>query len=424
MDIYPKTNICGWGNYPCTEAYILDKIDFSKSFIPRAYGKSYGDESIYSTILDTTSLDCFIDFNENTIEVKAGITLDKILRFLLKKGYTLPVVPGTALISVGGAISNDIHGKSSRGSFGDFIESFNIITPSGEYECSKYKNSELFYGVIGSMGLLGVITKAKLNIIKGSPYIKQFIIKTNSLQKAVESLKKYDKDFEFSVCWVDAFTENSVVMLGDYADYETLPLDLKLSFGAFKNKKNINIPMFAPNFVVNDIDMRAYNLKYFYKMKEGESFIDYFDYFFPLDSIKNWNRLYGKRGFLQYQFVGKEEAIYEVFDIIKSYKIYPYLVVLKRLKTAKNRVFSFVREGFTLAMDFPVNDRVLNMLNKFDDVIQKYNCLIYMAKDARLSKDVFWYIYKDQIQNLISLKAKYDKEFKLKSNMFERLFMR
>jgi len=210
-------------------------------------------------------------------------------------------------------------------------------------------------------------------------------------------------------------------MFGDYEYYEKLPLDLKFSFKAFKSKKTIDIPFVMPNFILNDINMKAYNVYYFTKMPKGESLVHYFDFFFPLDNIKNWNRLYGKRGFLQYQFVGPKEACFEVFDIIKSHKIYPYLVVLKRMKNASNRVFSFAKEGFTLALDFPVKDNVLKMLHKFDDVVVRYNGLIYMAKDSRLPKDVFWHIYKDQIKALLSLKAKYDENFILKSLMSERL---
>ncbi len=427
MSISKKPDtICGWGRFPCIEANILDKIDFSKSFIPRGYGKSYGDESLYYNVYDTTGLELFIDIDleKGYIELQSGVELQKILRFLLPKGYTLPVVPGTSLISVGGAIANDIHGKSSRGAFGDFIESFELLTPEGLYECSKDENSDLFYGAIGSMGLLGVITKAKLKIVRGSPYIRQNIIPTKGLEGALETLEKYDKEYEFSVCWIDAFSENALVMFGDYAFYEELPLDLKLGFGAFKSKKTIEIPLVMPDFVLNDLDMRAYNAYYFHRMPKGEALVDYFDFFFPLDNVKNWNRLYGKRGFLQYQFVGPKEASLEVFEIIKSHKIYPYLVVLKRLKASPNRVFSFVKEGFTLALDFPVRDDVLKMLQKFDEVMIKYNCLIYMAKDSRLPKDVFQHIYKDQIKALMSLKARYDKDFVLRSLMFERLFMR
>lgn len=415
--------ICGWGRFPCIEANILDKIDFSKSFIPRACGRSYGDEALYKNIYDTTGLNLFlnVDFEKEYIEVQAGTQLKKILEFLLPKGYVLPIVPGTSLISVGGAIANDIHGKSSRGSFGDFVESFEIITPKDVYRCSKEESGELFWGTIGSMGLLGIITKAKLKISKGSQYIRQNIIPTKGIGKAIELLETFDKDYEFSVCWIDAFTESALVMFGDYESYEHLPLDLKFHFKAFKNKKTIDIPFVMPNFIVNDLDMRAYNVYYFNRMPKGESLVHYFDFFFPLDNIKNWNRLYGKRGFLQYQFVGPKEACIEIFDIIKSYKIYPYLVVLKRLKNTSNRVFSFIKEGFTLALDFPARDDVLKMLYKFDDIVARYNGLIYMAKDSRVPKEVFQYIYKDQIKALLSLKAKYDENFILKSLMSERL---
>ncbi len=418
--------ICGWGRFPCIEASILDKIDFSKSFIPRAYGRSYGDEALYKNVYDSTGLNLFIDIDleKEYIEVQGGVQLQKILKLLMPKGYTLPVVPGTSFVSVGGAIANDIHGKSSRGAFGDFIQSLEILTPKGLYKCSKDENNDLFFGTIGSMGLLGIITKAKLKITKGSPYIKQNIIPTKGIENAIDTLERFDKDYEFSVCWIDAFTENALVMFGDYAYYEELPLDLKLRFKAFKEKKTIDIPLVMPNFAVNDLDMRAYNIYYFNKMPKDESLVHYFDFFFPLDNIKNWNRLYGRRGFLQYQFVGPKEASLEVFDVIKSHKIYPYLVVLKRLKNAPDRVFSFVKEGFTLALDFPVKDDVLKMLHKFDEIIMRYNGLIYMAKDSRLPKDVFQYIYNDQIKALTSLKAKYDENNILKSLMFERLFMR
>ncbi|PMP90958.1 MAG: FAD-binding oxidoreductase [Hydrogenobaculum sp.] len=415
--------ICGWGRFPCIEANVLDKIDFSKSFIPRAYGRSYGDEALYRNVYDTTGLNLFldVDFEKEYIEVQAGTQLKKILEFLLPRGYVLPVVPGTSLISVGGAIANDIHGKSSKGVFGDFVEGFEIITPKDVYRCSKEENGELFWGTMGSMGLIGIVSKAKLKISKGSQYIRQNIIPTKGIGKAIELLETFDKDYEFSVCWLDAFTENALVMFGDYEYYEHLPLDLKFHFKAFKSKKTIEIPFVMPNFIVNDLDMRAYNIYYFNKMPKGESLVHYFDFFFPLDNIKNWNRLYGKRGFLQYQFVGPKEACIEVFDIIKSYKIYPYLVVLKRLKNTSNRVFSFVKEGFTLALDFPVREDVLNMLYKFDDIVVRYNGLIYMAKDSRVPKEVFQYVYKDQIKALLSLKAKYDENFILKSLMFERL---
>jgi len=423
MDISKSSIFCGWGNFPCKKAHLIDDLDFSKSFIPRAYGRSYGDEALCENIYDTTHLDFFIDvdFEKEYIELQAGTQLKKILTFLLPKGYALPIVPGTAFVSVGGAIANDIHGKSSRGAFGDFVENFEMINPKGVYRCSKDENKDLFYGAIGSMGLLGVITKAKLKITRASPYIKQNIIPTKGLDRAIELLKNLDKDYEFSVCWIDAFTDNALAMFGDYEYYERLPLDLKLGFGAFKEKKAVEIPFMMPNFTINDVDMKAYNLYYYNKMPKGESLVGYFDFFFPLDNIRYWNRTYGKRGFLQYQFVGPKELSFKVFDIIKQKKIYPYLVVLKRLKAAPNRVFSFVKEGFTLALDFPVKDDVLDMLHMFDDLVQEYQGLIYMAKDSRIPKEVFQNIYKDEIKSLLSLKAKYDAEFKIKSYMSERV---
>lgn len=408
-----------WGRYPkCLNerGFVLNsELPKSKNLLAVGLGRSYGDVCLNSrgAYIYTVHRDCILEFNPNelTVTVQAGISLQKLLIFLLKRGYFLPVVPGTQLVTVGGAIANDIHGKSHHihGSFGNNVLEITLLRSHGEVIVLR-PSDDLFRATVGGIGLTGVITVAKLKIIEvAGSLIKQKVIVENDLVNLVGALSHNSKAYSYTVAWLDLLSKRlrGVVICGDFFDGVFDP-----KFRTTSYPGNIN--------VVNRLSARLLNFSYFWahKIKEGESVVDYRKFFFPLDSILNWNKAYGLSGFMQWQgvFPREVEIVKEIISVIRKFSGLPTLAVLKDFGEIQPvGIMSFPKEGFTLAIDFPVTSTNLKTVDALNDFLTKAGGRVYLAKDSRLKSKQFWLMY-PQVEEFMMYK---DENFK--SDMWARL---
>lgn len=369
-------------------------IENTDEFIPYGNGRSYGDSALNENILYTKTYNYFLDFDEQNgiLTCQAGVTLGEILEAFVKRGWFLKVTPGTKLITIGGAIASDVHGKNhhTQGCFSECVEEFTIMLASGEIKSCK-RGDELFHATCGGMGLTGVILSAKISLKKiNSAFINQTTIKTKNLKETFEAFENY-KDIPYSVAWIDCLAKNEeigkcLLMVGDFANDGNL---------GYKSKKKLSIPFNFPSFALNSLSVKAFNWLYYAKAKDGVSKqrvgIDTF--FYPLDAIENWNRIYGSGGFTQYQFIlPKEqsfEGLKEILTKISDSGKGSFLAVLKLYGKENENYLSFPLEGYSLALDFKIEAGLFELLNTLDEVVVKYGGRIYLTKDVRVSKETF-----------------------------------
>ncbi len=362
-------------------------------------GRSYGDVCLNpnGNLWVTSSLNKFIKFDRHNgiLECESGILLKDINKLTIPFGWMLPVTPGTQHGTVGGSIANDIHGKNHHrfGSFGNHIEEISLIRTNGEMIiCSPKKNDKIFYSTIGGIGLTGIIiaTKIKLRRIE-SAFIESENIPYYSLDEFFSLSKESESSWEHTVSWLDCtaggmgkgiFTRSNFTNDGNFS---------------IPKKIEIKIPFKPPISLVNSISLNIFNKIYFASSKLNKKVrIESYDKsLYPLDNLLEWNKIYGKKGFYQYQSVipknNSHDATIEMLDIIKTSGEGSFLAVLKTFDNKKSLgLLSFPMEGTTLALDFPnKGPKTLKLFEKLDDVVMKSGGRIYMAKDNRMSREMF-----------------------------------
>ena len=407
QQLQPWNNIPKVHNSNTIEYNHTESIKFNKNttYLPRGLGRSYGDVCLNNdgSLILTDNLNSIInfDYKNGTIECESGVSLNEILRIITPLGWFLPVVPGTSFVTVGGAIANDIHGKNhhKRGTFGNFVESFDLLRSNGEIKtCTQDQNLDYFSSTIGGLGLTGLIIKAKIKLIRiKSNLINSKNIRYHSLDNFFEVNKEMEKENEYTVSFVDlGFGKQDKQLRGVY--HVGNHVDLVENTNKVIKPKELSFRLpFPPNIsVVNNFSINIVNRGY-YLINQNSDWRrkHYRNFFFPLDSIKNWNRAYGKKGFYQYQFVVPKdyssEVINDIITIINSFNQKPVLGVLKSFGTVKSiGMLSFPFEGITLAIDFPnKGETTLKMLEKIDSVILDAGGRLYPAKDARMKQETF-----------------------------------
>lgn len=400
--------LTGWGRYPSVTSQVtapgnvdaltheLSAYPSTTRLIPRGAGRSYGDSALAEQVISSRFLDNFIalDAENRSISCGAGISLADILRLCVPQGLFPPVLPGTKYVSVGGAIAADIHGKNHHidGTFCDHVESITLALASGELaHCSRTENSELFHATCGGMGLTGVIVGARL-ILEKVPgiSIKTESIAAANLQESLTLLKEYN-DKKYVVAWVDCLARGTalgrgIIHCGEHGDAGKL---------RHRESSGIGVPFTTPGFLLNRTTMATFNTLYFnrHSRTTGARQQHYDKFFFPLDSIRNWNRLYGSKGFLQYQFVlpdeSAESGLTEILGAVSDAGKGSFLAVLKRFGAANQNLLSFPRAGLTLTLDFKYEPTLLPLLDELDAMVLAHSGRIYLAKDARMSEAVF-----------------------------------
>ena len=381
--------------WPEDAALCFEKIPHN-SFLAYGQGRSYGDVCHNSTgvLLETRHLNRFIAFDhgQGILRCEAGITFDEILAFIVPHGWFLPVVPGTQMISLGGAIANDIHGKNhhSHGSFGRYVRCFELMRSSGErLLCSPECNSAYYCATIGGIGLTGLITWVEVALMPiQSAYLSVEKIKFKQLDEFWALSQMAQEKYNYTVAWFDGLAQGKACGRGIFMQAN------HCQDGVFHSPQRRQTPCFIPSKFLQEWSIRQFNQAYYYKqLKKVEySRQHYQSFFFPLDHMRNWNKLYGKRGFYQYQCVVPELAMLkELFIMIAQSGQGALLSVLKTMSGMTTpAVLTFPMRGVTLAMDF-VNhgEKTLRLLDRLDSWVLVQGGRVYLAKDARMSGKTF-----------------------------------
>ncbi len=407
--------------------------------IARGSGGSYGDAALNAQgeIILTNRLDRFLEFDvkKGILSVESGISLAKILELIVKQGWFLPVMPGTAEVSLGGCIAADIHGKNHTyaGSLGQHVISLQLITATGAcINCSAKVMPELFWATIGGMGLTGIIGVVTLQLKQiETAYMKVQHRIAHNLKQILEGLGQEDDEFEYSVAWLDALNwpySQGVIMKAKHASLLELPMSKQEYAFSLTNYTTLKCPPYLlPFSLLHPLFVKLFNKVYNYFLaKQEDAYLQaYSNYFFPLDRIKNWPRLYGKKGFIQYQCaIPTEFAYFAIKDILKTlhkHKHPIYLAVLKRLGQENLAPLSFPLSGYTLALDIPIySDKLFTCLDILDEIVIQAGGRIYLAKDARLKPKAFRDMYK-RYPEWLATKQHWDPNNRFSSSLSKRL---
>ncbi|GJL64398.1 MAG: FAD-linked oxidase [Nitrospirales bacterium] len=403
-----------WGGYPKsnpkqvhTMSWRHESIAFEKwdtPVLPYAYGRSYGDscQNDGGILLLTKGLQRFLAFDakRGILRCEGGVSLSEILGCFISRGWFPPVTPGTKYVSVGGAIANDVHGKNHHraGTFGCHVLQFELLRSTGDrLVCSPEQHSDLFQATIGGLGLTGIILWADIQLKPiSNPFIHTEKIQFSSLDEFFELTEQSDHTAEYTVAWIDCLAHRrhlgrGIFIRGNHAGSENRPTHLP------PTKRLFSIPCHAPAFFLNRYLLKVFNTVYFHHQpaRPAQEIEFYDEFFYPLDRVQHWNRLYGTRGFLQYQCViptqYEREGIHELLSIINESKQGSFLAVLKKFGNVRSPgLLSFPRSGTTLALDFPfLGEKTLSLLAKLDQIVRKTDGAVYPAKDARMSAQDF-----------------------------------
>lgn len=442
---FRNDTIAGWGNYPwlATQVAHINSRQNAKeivlgtaSIIARGLGRSYGDQAINISGLTalTNSFNKFQEFDavNGILKCEAGVSLNDIITHFAPLGWFPFICPGTKFITIGGAIANDIHGKAHHvdGSFVNCVISFETIIANGEVVlASRNENSDLFWASFGGLGLLGIILTATIQLRKiETTFFKTKAVKTKNLDHLLDAIDEADKTYNYSVAWIDSMAKGQnigrgVLSLGNAAKLSDLPKTLLNNPLQIGKISKIQLPIYFPEFALNNFSVRILNKVISFTQSNAPEICHYEKFFFPLDAIHDWNKGYGKRGFIQYQFVIPEEDgrknIRTVLQKISTSGCVPFLNVLKKFG-AEQGILSFPFKGYTFAIDFPVTPPLYAFTKELDHLVMSFGGRIYLGKDAMLDRKTFELMY-PEVEQWKKIKLKYDPFHKFQSAIGNRL---
>lgn len=407
----PSPNPESWGHYPKAEQTTCPMFwrtgplppTSGATVLPYGLGRSYGDSCLndQNVLLLTRPLDHLLDFDAENglICCEAGVSLEEILRLILPHQWFLPITPGTKFITVGGAIANDVHGKNHHraGTFGCHVTRFELLRSTGErLVCSPTQNAGWFAATVGGLGLTGLITWAELKLRRvHNSMIEMESVKFANLDEFFTISAESDQRFEYTVAWLDCLTGGhslgrGIFLRGNHAGAEIKTLEPH-------RPPRSTVPFDFPHAALNRFSIRAFNTLYYARQRKQTAVttVHYDPFFYPLDAINRWSRIYGRRGFFQYQFVvplaQDQPAIRRILTRIAASGHGSFLAVLKTFGPVKSPgLLSFPRPGVTLALDFPNQGAAtLALFEELDRMVLAAGGRIYPAKDARMSARMF-----------------------------------
>lgn len=404
----------GWGRFPAIEGLVerpstieqlRARVLSGRSLIARGNGRAYGDAALNE--LGTVSMLRFnrlLDFDVGTGQLvcEAGVLLDELLDVFVPRGWFPPVVPGTRFVTVGGMIAANVHGKNhpAAGAFGNHVAWLDLITADAELvRCSSTTRSELFAMTLGGMGLTGIVVRACLQLRRiPSAYLLRRRIVAADLATTLAAFQS-NSTSSYAVAWIDCLARGrssgrALVDVAEHAELADLPANLQEQPYYVPARRSLSLPFTPPFSPLNSLTVRGFNACHFRlgRLSAAVALPDFNSWFFPLDRIAHWNRLYGPRGFTQYQCVlplaAAESGLAALLQEIAHAGCGSFLSVLKRLGSWSGGL-SFPADGYTLALDFAWSETVAALLARLDAIVLAHGGHLYLAKDARLDREHF-----------------------------------
>ena len=437
-----SSTFTGWGRTmasvsdtarPRQVSEVIALLETNDAVIARGLGRSYGDPAQVSggVVLDNRGFDDIGEIDdEGCVSVGAGVSFDELLRTTIPQGWFVPVTPGTRQVTIGGAVAADVHGKNHHvdGSVANHVLQMQIVTPTGVHLVSRDADPDLFWATFGAMGLTGVVTSVRLRLL--AIETDQVVVDTDrfdDLESLMYEMSTGDAAYRYSVAWVDCMSTGAHMGRGvlTRAHHATRAQAPTATLEPPRPTKLV-VALDAPSGLLNPATIRAFNEAWFRRSPrqrrgaiEGVS-----GFFHPLDGLRDWNRLYGPRGFVQYQFcVPDDEAdtVVRAIRVLSAARVPSFLAVLKRFGDANDAPLSFPMPGWTLALDMPVGPASLaGVLDELDGLVLAANGRLYLAKDSRMRPDHLAAMY-PRLGEFLDVKHRVDPDDRLTSDLARRL---
>jgi decaprenylphospho-beta-D-ribofuranose 2-oxidase len=410
-----------------------------RGIVARGLGRSYGDaaQNAGGDVVVTSALDSIIEIDPPTMTAKvgAGVSLDRLMRAAVPMGLWPAVTPGTRHVTVGGAIAADVHGKNHHrdGTFGSQVSSMVLVTPaSGPTTVSPDADPDVFWATTGGMGLTGIISEATVGLIPiETAFMRVDAERTVDLEATMANMAEADSHYRYSVCWIDCLATGrslgrSIIELADHAGAEELPASKRRGALRFDPAGPLPAPPWAPSRLLNRWTVAAFNELWYRKSPKRSAgrLVPMATFFHPLDLVEGWNRIYGKRGFLQYQLLvpdGEEATLRKVIESFADRRCASFLAVLKRFGPSNAGALSFPGSGWTLALDMPaLGPELGNLLDELDEQVAAAGGRIYLAKDSRLRPDLLEAMY-PRLPEWRAVRHRVDPEGRMRSDLARRL---
>jgi decaprenylphospho-beta-D-ribofuranose 2-oxidase len=444
-----RVPLSGWGRTAETPAYLtpvhsadeaaeLLAARTGRGLLARGLARSYGDaaQNAGGRVLDMTTADRILDVDLATgeVEVEAGISLDRLMNLFVPMGFFVPVTAGTRYVTVGGAIAADIHGKNHHiaGSFSQHVRWLDLLTADGQvHRVGPEQDADLFWATAGGMGLTGVIVRARVRM---KPIETSRIVvdtdRTPNLDSLMTLLTETDHLYDYSVAWIDCVAKGrrmgrSVLTRGRFARRDEPPERQQADPLRYHGSVKLSVPDVFPPGLLNGLTVAAFNELWYRKApkRKRDQLQSIPTFFHPLDSVGEWNRIYGPRGFVQYQLTvpfGQEEAMREALGRISSSGHASFLAVLKRFGEGNPGMLSYPSPGWTLALDIPVVRGLATLLDQLDELVVEAGGRIYLAKDSRVRPELFEHMY-PELEHFRSMRKRVDPDGVFTSDLARRL---
>lgn len=442
MTSFVSRELEGWGRFPVQSCQVARPEKRSgalslaidndvESIIARGLGRAYGDAALNenSGVLLNEKLGRFLHFDEQSgvLHAEAGASFADILQTFVPRGWFLPVVPGTKFVTLGGAVACDVHGKNHHrdGCLSNFIEEIELLTANGEIVNLTREKPE-FWATVSGLGLTGVILSAKVRLIRiESAQIQTTYTRTKNLDETLVAFGN-DEKFQYSVAWIDCLAGGAnlgraVLIRGNHAQKSAVSGDNSLQFSAPKGK---SVPIDFPDAALNPLSVKAFNALYYAAHPDAQKLVGLEPFFWPLDAVSGWNKIYGARGFIQYQcvlpFETSQHGLVKLLETISRSGQASFLAVLKTFGPSTPSPLGFPLPGHTLALDIPATENIVEFAHALDKIVLDHGGRVYLAKDATLKPETFRQMY-PRYQEFEAIKQALDPKHRFQSSLSKRL---